>query len=212
MIEVPNWGWMLGTGVYVDDIDDALSEIDSRVSRNIEDTMLWIAGIAFLATVVIFLGLLRNIRERTVLDERLSEANSNLAALTQRLIDEREKERKRVEYLHDGIQSILTVIKMNVETPVKFGQATPTTFIIKHPMRTGLQRDLVSQGTIPAYFINKAVFSFNNKTVMDVDFGVGTAEDPYLRFDFLPGAPGTLEVKATDNEGKAFEHSIEVKS
>lgn len=117
-----------------------------------------------------------------------------------------------VENDEAAIRASAGKIKMNVETPVKFGQATPTTFIIKHPMRTGLQRDLVSQGTIPAYFINKAVFSFNNKTVMDVDFGVGTAEDPYLRFDFLPGAPGTLEVKATDNEGKAFEHSVEVKS
>lgn len=103
-------------------------------------------------------------------------------------------------------------IKMHVETPVKFGQATPTTFIIKHPMRTGLQRDLVSQGTIPAFYINKAIFSFNDKEVMAVDFGVGTSEDPYLRFDFVPSAPGVLEVKATDNEGKAFEHQIEVKS
>lgn len=117
-----------------------------------------------------------------------------------------------VENNEAAIRASAGKIKMNVETPVKFGQATPTTFIIKHPMRTGLQRDLVSQGTIPAFYINKAAFSFNNKTVMDVDFGVGTAEDPYLRFDFLPSAPGTLEVKATDNEGKAFEYSVEVKS
>lgn len=119
VLEVPNWGWMIGTGVYLDDIDDALSEIDSRVSRNIEDTMLWIAGIAFLATVVIFLGLLRNIRERTVLDDRLSEANSNLAALTQRLIDARAEEEKRNKYVHGGIQSMLTAIKVNIEAGVR---------------------------------------------------------------------------------------------
>lgn len=117
-----------------------------------------------------------------------------------------------VENDEAAIRASAGKIKMNVETPVKFGQATPTTFIIKHPMRTGLQRDLVSQGTIPAFYINKAVFTYNNKTVMDVDFGVGTAEDPYLRFDFLPSGPGTLEVKATDNEGKAFEHHVDVKS
>jgi sulfur-oxidizing protein SoxY len=117
-----------------------------------------------------------------------------------------------VENDETAVRASAGKIKMNVESPVKFGQATPTTFIIKHPMRTGLQRDLVSQGTIPAFYINKAVFSFNNKTVMDVDFGVGTSEDPYLRFDFVPSAPGTLEVKATDNEGKAFEHHVEVKS
>src|SRR5690606_17137897 len=51
-------------------------------------------------------------------------------------------------------------IKMNVESPVQFGAATPTTFIIKHPMRTGLQRDLASQGFLPAFFIKKAIFTY----------------------------------------------------
>ncbi|HEY8353714.1 MAG TPA: quinoprotein dehydrogenase-associated SoxYZ-like carrier [Methylophilaceae bacterium] len=103
-------------------------------------------------------------------------------------------------------------IKMNVESPVSFGSATPTTFIIKHPMRTGLQRDLVSQGYLPAYFINKATFTYNGKTVFDVDFHVGTSEDPYLKFNFVPKEPGILKVKATDNEGKSFTHETEVRS
>lgn len=103
-------------------------------------------------------------------------------------------------------------IKMNVESPVKFGAATPATFIIKHPMRTGLQRDLVSQGFLPAFFINKATFTYNDKTVFDVDLNVGTSEDPYLKFDFVPKEPGILKVKATDNEGKSFAHEMEVKS
>ncbi|MDX9951751.1 MAG: quinoprotein dehydrogenase-associated SoxYZ-like carrier [Methylophilaceae bacterium] len=103
-------------------------------------------------------------------------------------------------------------IKMNVESPVKFGASTPATFIIKHPMRTGLQRDLVSQGFLPAFFINKATFTYNDKTVFDVDLNVGTSEDPYLKFDFVPKEPGILKVKATDNEGKSFTHEMEVKS
>lgn len=103
-------------------------------------------------------------------------------------------------------------IKMNVASPIKFGSPTPATFIIKHPMRTGLQRDLASQGFLPAYFINKATFTYNGKTVFDVDFHVGTSEDPYLKFDFIPKEPGILKVHATDNEGKSFSHEMEVKS
>jgi len=102
-------------------------------------------------------------------------------------------------------------IKMNVETPVKFGSATPATFNIKHVMRTGLQRDLVSQGFVPAFYINKTAFTYNGKPVMTVDVNVGTAEDPYFKFNFIPDAPGKLEVVATDNEGKSFTHEIEVK-
>jgi sulfur-oxidizing protein SoxY len=102
-------------------------------------------------------------------------------------------------------------IKLNVESPTKFGEPNAATFIIKHPMRTGLQRDLVSQGFVPAFYIQKAAFTYNNEPVMNVDFGVGTSEDPYLRFNFIPKAPGVLEVKAADNEGKEFSHQTEVR-
>ncbi len=103
-------------------------------------------------------------------------------------------------------------IKMNVESPAKFGVATPATFNIRHVMRTGLQRDLVSQGFVPAFYINKTEFKYNGKPLMTVDVGVGTAEDPYFKFNFIPSEPGKLEVLATDNEGKSFSHAIEVKS
>lgn len=103
-------------------------------------------------------------------------------------------------------------IKLNVESPVAFGSPASATFNIRHVMRTGLQRDLVSQGYVPAFYINKTTFTYNGKTVMDVDVGVGTSEDPYMKFNFTPDAPGKLEVTATDNEGKTFTHEVEVKS
>lgn len=102
-------------------------------------------------------------------------------------------------------------MKMQVESPVTFGNATPTTFMIKHPMRTGLQRDLVSQGFVPAFYIQKVEFTYNSKPVMQVEFGVGTSEDPYLKFDMVPTEAGTFAAKATDNEGKSFEHSLDVR-
>ncbi len=102
-------------------------------------------------------------------------------------------------------------IKFKVDD-AKIGSATSTTFNIKHPMRTGLQRELVSQGFIPAFYINKAAFTYNGKNVLTVDVGVGTAEDPYFKFNFVPAAPGKLEVVATDNEGKDFKQEVDVKS
>ena len=103
-------------------------------------------------------------------------------------------------------------IKLKVEEAVKFGAATSTTFNIRHPMRTGLQRELVSQGFVPAFYINKTAFNYNGKNVLTVDVGVGTAEDPYFKFNFVPSEPGKLEVTATDNEGKSFIQALEVKS
>lgn len=101
-------------------------------------------------------------------------------------------------------------IKLSVEQPVKFGAANAATLMIKHPMFTGLQRDLVSGGYRPAFYMQKLDLSYNGKPVLHVDFGVGTAEDPYLRFFYQPDAPGTLDVKAIDNEGKEFSQHVDI--
>ncbi len=111
-----------------------------------------------------------------------------------------------------AIRAAAGKIKLSAETPVKFGEANPATFMIKHPMYTGLQRDLVSGGYKPAFYIQKLDFNFNGKPVMSVDVGVAVAEDPYMRFFYVPDAPGVLEVKAQDNEGKTFSQSVEIKS
>lgn len=116
-----------------------------------------------------------------------------------------------VENDEQAIRASAGKIKFKVVEP-NIGGTTTATFNIKHPMRTGLQRDLVSQGFLPAFYIKQTSFKFNGKDILDVDVGVGTAEDPYMKFDFIPNAPGTLEVVATDNEGKVFTKTIEVKS
>lgn len=109
-----------------------------------------------------------------------------------------------------AIRAAAGKIKMNVKSPVVLGVATPAVFMIKHPMRTGLQRELTSQGFMPAFYIQKAAFTYNEKPLLNVDFGVGTSENPYLHFDFIPDAPGVLAVKAEDNEGKSFSEQINV--
>ncbi len=115
-----------------------------------------------------------------------------------------------VENDEAAIRAAAGKIKLNVEA-AKAGVPAVTTFNIKHIMRTGLQRDLVSQGYVPAFYINKTEFKYNGKPLMTVDVGVGTAEDPYFKFNFTPKEAGKLEVTATDNEGKTFAHAIDVK-
>lgn len=116
----------------------------------------------------------------------------------------------------DGDESAIRAasgkIKVNVDQPAKFGEPNGATLLIKHPMFTGLQRDLVSGGYRPAFYMKKVDVSYNGHPVMNVDLGVGTAEDPYLRFFYLPEGPGTMDIKATDNEGKEFTHQTEVKT
>ncbi|MGB2832316.1 MAG: quinoprotein dehydrogenase-associated SoxYZ-like carrier [Methylotenera sp.] len=115
-----------------------------------------------------------------------------------------------VEADESAIRAAAGKMRMNVEA-TKLGEPATATVNIKHAMRTGLQRDLVSQGFVPAFYIKKTEFNYAGKPVLTIDVGVGTAEDPYFKFNFVPKEAGKFEVKATDNEGKEFTQGVDVK-
>jgi two-component system NarL family sensor kinase len=110
VIPMPRWGWMMGTGIYLDDVDQALAKIDVQQSGNIHNTMLWIAGIAIAASVAVASsGLALNISELRVADAKLK-------VLAQRVVESQEEERARLSRdLHDGISQWLVSIKLQIE-------------------------------------------------------------------------------------------------
>lgn len=113
VIKIDRWGWMLGTGIYLDDVDAALAKIDTQISGNIRNTMLWIAGIAIASVLVIALsGLALNISEYRV-------ADAKLRVLAQRVVRSQEEERARLSRdLHDGISQWLVSIKLQIESGI----------------------------------------------------------------------------------------------
>lgn len=113
VVPVPHWGWMIGTGIYLDDVEAALAQIDAQQSRNIEETLLWIAGMAILAAVAVALGgLALNISEHRVADAKLK-------ALAQRVVESQEEERARLSRdLHDGISQALVSVKLQLEAGI----------------------------------------------------------------------------------------------
>ena len=113
VVPVPHWGWMMGTGIYLDDVDEALAQIDAQQSRNIEETLLWIAGLAILAALTVATGgLALNISEHRVADAKLK-------ALAQRVVDSQEEERARLSRdLHDGISQALVSVKLQLEAGI----------------------------------------------------------------------------------------------
>jgi len=113
VVMLPRWGWMLGTGIYLDDVDAALSKLDAQNSANILNTMLWIAGIATIGVLFItFAGLALNISESRVSDAKLR-------ALAQRVVSSQEDERARLSRdLHDGISQGIFSIRLQVESGI----------------------------------------------------------------------------------------------
>lgn len=116
VVGLPEWGWMLGTGVYLDDIDAALAEADKKASNNITSTMLWILAITVLSLLVIIsLGLALNIWEQR---------------------DTLEKARKRIaRELHDGVCQKLGGIKYHMEAVMlKLMSSTQDTFATQNTL------------------------------------------------------------------------------
>ncbi len=113
VIPLENWGWMMGTGIYLDDVERALAQIDVQQRGNIRNTMLWIAGIAILSALAVgFSGLALNVSESRVADAKLK-------ALAQRVVESQEEERARLSRdLHDGISQWLVSIKLQIEAGI----------------------------------------------------------------------------------------------
>ncbi len=105
-IALPKWGWMVGTGLYVDDVMAQTAAADSELTSSINQTFVMIALITVPAVLAVFLtGLLLNLRERRMADTKLKE-------LTQRIIDIQEQERTRIaRELHDGISQNLIGVR-----------------------------------------------------------------------------------------------------
>jgi two-component system NarL family sensor kinase len=113
VVMLDRWGWMLGTGIYLDDVESAMARIDTQISTNINNTMLLIAAIAIASSVIIALsGLALNISEYRVADAKLK-------VLAQRVVRSQEEERARLSRdLHDGISQWLVSIKLQVESGI----------------------------------------------------------------------------------------------
>lgn len=113
VVPIANWGWMMGTGIYLDDVDETLAKIDAQQSRNIQGTMLWIGALAIMSALVVAVsGVALNISELRVADAKLK-------ALAQRVVESQEEERARLSRdLHDGISQWLVSIKLQIEAGV----------------------------------------------------------------------------------------------
>ncbi|CAN5864158.1 cache domain-containing protein [soil metagenome] len=109
-VELPRWGWMLGTGIYLDDVDAAAAKLRGSLLASVRQTLLGLATVAVIAAIAVFAGgLAVNISEQRQADRKLN-------ALAHRVVSSQEEERARVSReLHDHICQLLVSIKYQFE-------------------------------------------------------------------------------------------------
>ncbi|QSI77801.1 cache domain-containing protein [Niveibacterium microcysteis] len=107
----PKWGWMVGTGIYLDDLAEARARIDREASRAINATLGVIAGIAVIAALLVAVGGLA----LNLSDQR--DAEARMRALAHQVVRSQETERARVaRELHDGVSQWLVSVKYMFES------------------------------------------------------------------------------------------------
>ncbi len=108
------WHWMIGTGIYTDDLDRVMQQLDRQLESNVNATMRWIA-LSALASVVFILV--------SVLGLGISElraADAKLTLLTRKVVHSQEEERAWLSReLHDGTSQTLVSIKLLTESALE---------------------------------------------------------------------------------------------
>ncbi|MFJ3468462.1 cache domain-containing protein [Pseudomonas sp. NPDC090201] len=110
VVMLKRWGWMLGTGIYLEDVERATQQARQEVARGIYATMLDIGAVALIAVLLVFVcGVTLNASEHRLADRKLQ-------MLNQRIMNLQEEERSRLSReLHDGISQVLVSIKFQFE-------------------------------------------------------------------------------------------------
>jgi len=91
------------------------------------------------------------------------------------------------------------------------GDVADVKVLIQHPMDTGSMKDKKTDKLIPAFFINKVVATLNGKTVLEAQWGVGIATNPFVGFRVKGAKPGDkVAVNAVDNLGTKYDGEVVV--
>ena len=109
-IALPRWGWMLGTGIYLDDVDSAALRMRGTLFDSVRQTLIGLSAVAVIAALAIFAaGLALNISDQRIAERKLK-------TLAHRVVSSQEEERARVSReLHDHICQLLVSIKYQFE-------------------------------------------------------------------------------------------------
>jgi two-component system NarL family sensor kinase len=111
VVVIDRWKWMMGTGLYLDDIELEVTKIRKQVKINVHQTFVKLLLIVLIAIVVItLLGLGINLHETRVADKRLQQ-------LALKFVRFQVNERRRfARDLHDGINQLLVSVKYRLES------------------------------------------------------------------------------------------------
>lgn len=132
-VAIDRFDWMLGTGVYLDEIDHLVAALRNEVENQAREIFvaIWLIFAACMLGIGFFITALAY--------RETSFANTNLRRLYNKLVDVQEEERSRVSRdLHDGISQILVSAKYELALASSRLQRSPDAGL--HKLTAGIAR------------------------------------------------------------------------
>jgi two-component system, NarL family, sensor kinase len=132
---IAGWEWMMGTGSFLDEPEQARARIAEATSAAIVDTLSRVAAITLLVTLaVVASGVLINLNEQRKADARLR-------AMARQIVRSQESERARVaRELHDGVSQWLVSVKFGFESVLERARRAGTDAPLVQGLADGVQR------------------------------------------------------------------------
>lgn len=110
VVVIPKLNWMMGTGLYVDDIASEVAKIRHQVDQNIRNTFFTVLTIlAGTVIIIILIGVAINVHAGQLADKRLR-------AIIHKYVQFQVNQRRNfARELHDGINQLMVSVKFRIE-------------------------------------------------------------------------------------------------
>lgn len=93
----------------------------------------------------------------------------------------------------------------------KTGETVKVSFMIMHPMETGMRKDKKSGNLIPADFVEEVKFFFDDKPFTTMKIWESVSTNPVFTVGFKVPGKGELKVTYKTNTGEVGEKTKKVK-
>jgi len=93
----------------------------------------------------------------------------------------------------------------------KDGEVVKVSFMVMHPMDTGLSKDKKTKKIIPAKYINNVKFTYNGKLITTMNVWETLSVNPVFTTYMKINGAGKLVVTYTDNTGESHEKTTKIK-
>jgi len=93
----------------------------------------------------------------------------------------------------------------------KDGEVVKVSFMVMHPMETGMRKDKKTKELIPAKYINSVKFNYNGKVITTMNVWESLSTNPVFTTYMKINGAGKLSVTYSDNTGEVNEKSTKIK-